>query len=320
MPACHERGDTTPAARSRWTRTCGRGAGRRPGRSTSTWRRRRRCPRSASPSSRRRSDTGSTPASCWRPPCMSRPGEPAYISRKKHNLFGYNAYDRARSALRPPSPLRGEHRCHGEVHQGVVPDARRSLVGRPADPAEHAAVLVLVPPLGDRREPDRDLDPPPLPGSSVDQVRRARGRRPAQRPEPGLGPSHLDRRRHPGGGRLRRHLETIALDSEVVAGPLVPPVPAGPGLLDGVTFQGGSASLSPVAPVPSAPEPAGPTSVAARRVRTEARAITLAVPAPREPGSYQLDVDMLDKGGRPLPAAEWSTSRASRSGCGAIEP
>ena len=46
------------------------------------------------------------------------------------------------------------------------------------------------------------------------------------------------------------------------------------------------------------------TSVAARRIRTEARAITIAVPAPQEPGSYWLDVDMLDLGGRPLPAAD----------------
>ena len=74
-------------------------------------------------------------------------------------------------------------------------------MGRAADTAEHAAVLVLVTPLGDRREPDRDRDPSPFPGSSVDHVRRPGRRRSTRRPEPGLGPSHVDRRRHPGGGR-----------------------------------------------------------------------------------------------------------------------
>jgi len=48
----------------------------------------------------------------------------------------------------------------------------------------------------------------------------------------------------------------------------------------------------------------GPTSVAARRVRTANRSITLAVVAPREPGTYLLDVEMRDSGNRPLPAAE----------------
>ena len=56
--------------------------------------------------------------------------------------------------------------------------------------------------------------------------------------------------------------------------------------------------------MPSNPEPTSPTSVAARRVRTEARAITIAVPAPRAPGRYRLDVSMLDSGGRPLPAGD----------------
>ncbi len=56
--------------------------------------------------------------------------------------------------------------------------------------------------------------------------------------------------------------------------------------------------------MPSTKKPTGPTSVAARRVRTEARAITIAVPAPHEPGRYRLDVDMLNSGGRPLPAAD----------------
>ena len=54
-------------------------------------------------------------------------------------------------------------------------------MGRPADAAEHAAVLVLVPQVGDRREPDRDLDPPRLPRPPVDQLRRPGRERPAPR-------------------------------------------------------------------------------------------------------------------------------------------
>ena len=103
--------------------------------------------------------------------------------------------------------IRGWYRFHGEVHQGVVPDSRRSLVGRPTDPAEHAAVLVLFTPLGGRREPDRDRDPSSLPGPPVDQVRRTGRRRSTQRSEPSLGPSHVDRRRDPSGDRVRRDVE-----------------------------------------------------------------------------------------------------------------
>jgi hypothetical protein len=92
----------------------------------------------------------------------------------------------------------------------------------------------------------------------------------------------------------------VALDSEAVAGTLEPPLLAGPGVLDAVASGLGS----PRAPVASVPAPTRSTTVGARRVRTEAHAITIAVAAPREPGRYALGVEMLDTGGRPLPAAQ----------------
>ncbi len=53
------------------------------------------------------------------------------------------------------------------------------------------------------------------------------------------------------------------------------------------------------------PPPAKPTiTTAAPRSRTESRSVTLTVTVPREPGRYLLQVDMRDIGRRPLPAAE----------------
>ena len=72
-----------------------------------------------------------------------------YISRKKHNLFGYNAFDR--------DPLRfatafATYAASIDSTARFIKEAyltrERSLVGRPADAAEHAAVLVLLTPDG----------------------------------------------------------------------------------------------------------------------------------------------------------------------------
>ena len=49
---------------------------------------------------------------------------------------------------------------------------------------------------------------------------------------------------------------------------------------------------------------AKPRTVKARRTSTSAHGITLAVTAPREPGRYQLRIVMLDLRGRPLPRAD----------------
>ena len=126
----------------------------------------------------------------------------SYISRVKHNLFGLNAYDR--DPLRYASShatLRREHQGDGEVHRDLVPDPGRPLVGRPADASEHAAVLVLVGPVGRGREPDRKLDPSRLPGRPEDQVRGPGHDRSAARRRQSLVPSQVVRWRDPRGRR-----------------------------------------------------------------------------------------------------------------------
>ncbi len=229
----------------------------------------------------------------------------AYISRKRHNLFGYNAYDRGplRFATAFASYAAGIDATARFIKESYLTRGGRWWGGRPTLRSmqqfwssshrwgigvSRIATAIHLQSLA--RRSIRFAAPAvdgPLNGQSQASVRLT-----------WTGGAI------PAGVGFVATWRTIALDSEVVAGPLVPPVPSGPGLLDGMTLQGGSASLSPVAPVPSAPEPAGPTRVTARRIRTEARAITINVPAPREPGRYQLDVDMLDTGGRPLPAAD----------------
>ena len=77
------------------------------------------------------------------------------------------------------------------------------------------------------------------------------------------------------------------------------------------------ANLSPAAAGPNAADTKRATTVAARRVGTETRRIALAVATPVSPGSYRLDLEMRDVGGRPLPADERVLSRASRFGSGA---
>ena len=64
------------------------------------------------------------------------------------------------------------------------------------------------------------------------------------------------------------------------------------------------ANPPPAAPGPNAADAKRATTVAARRVGTGTRRIALAVATPVSPGSYRLDLEMRDVGGRPLPAAE----------------
>ena len=54
----------------------------------------------------------------------------------------------------------------------------------------------------------------------------------------------------------------------------------------------------------AAPKPGVPSRVDARRARTGTRSITLAIAAPREPGRYMLAVQALDSGRRALPARD----------------
>ncbi len=229
----------------------------------------------------------------------------AYISRKRHNLFGYNAYDRGalHYATAFASYAAGIDATARFIKESYLTRGGRWWGGRPT-----------------LRSMQQFWSSSHRWGIGVSQIATAihlhsLARRSIRFAAPVVdgplnGQSQASVRLTWTGGAIPAGVDfvatwrPIALDSEVVAGPIAPPIPAGPGLLDAVTIQRGSASLSPVAPVPSAPEPTGPMSAAARRVRTEARAITIVVPAPHEPGSYRLDVDMLDSDGRPLPAAD----------------
>jgi hypothetical protein len=116
----------------------------------------------------------------------------------------------------------------------------------------------------------------------------------------------------PAGVEFVATWEPIELDSEIIAAATASPAIGNAGAGDATGSPAAPSTASPTAsrgpaqatPTPNAPGASRPTSVAARRVRVGARSITLALPAPREPGSYVLDVEMRDAGLRPLPAAE----------------
>ncbi len=97
------------------------------------------------------------------------------------------------------------------------------------------------------------------------------------------------------GGAIPAGVEFVArwvpveLDADAVAAVLSGPVAAETGAVDAA-----------VNPSPARPTITSPAS----RSRTRARSVTLTIRAPRQPGRYLLEVDMRDTGRRPLPAAE----------------
>jgi hypothetical protein len=97
------------------------------------------------------------------------------------------------------------------------------------------------------------------------------------------------------GGTIPAGVEFVArwvpaeLDADAVAAVPTPAANAETGAVDGVL------SASP-------PNPA--ITTAASRARTMARSITLTVAAPSQPGRYLLEVDMRDTGGGSLPSAQ----------------
>jgi Mannosyl-glycoprotein endo-beta-N-acetylglucosaminidase len=97
--------------------------------------------------------------------------------------------------------------------------------------------------------------------------------------------------------------EPILLDADVVAETASTGV-ANHGSIDAAPSPASAAGPSVVTAAPTGPDPSGPSSVAARRVKSGSRSITLGVAAPADPGTYLLDVEMLDSGRRPLPSAE----------------
>ena len=107
----------------------------------------------------------------------------------------------------------------------------------------------------------------------------------------------------PAGVEFVGTWEAIALDSDAptIAASGVTTSDAGP--IDATTLSIDPAN-PPAGAGPNAADAKRATTVAARRVRTGTRRIALSVATPVSPGSYRLDLEMRDVGGRPLRAAE----------------
>ena len=98
--------------------------------------------------------------------------------------------------------------------------------------------------------------------------------------------------------------EPIALDSDLITTGTTRVVTSDPGPVDATAPSITPANLSPAAAGSDGADTIRATIVAAHRVGTETRRIALMVGAPVAPGRYLLDVEMRDSDRRPLPAAE----------------
>ena len=104
----------------------------------------------------------------------------------------------------------------------------------------------------------------------------------------------------PAGVEFVATWEPIALDSDAATIAASSDADA----MDVTTPSIDPANPPPAVPKPNAADAKRATTVAARRVGSGTRRIALAVATPVAPGSYRLDLEMRDVGGRPLPAAE----------------
>ncbi len=106
--------------------------------------------------------------------------------------------------------------------------------------------------------------------------------------------------------RFLAHWEPIELDSVVGAVTFSSLVAGAPGdLVAGLAAPGTApANESQAGRIRSSLVRRGPTIVRVRRVRTRSRSITFAVAAPSEPGRYLLRLEMRDSDRHPLPARE----------------
>ena len=195
----------------------------------------------------------------------------SYISRVKHNLFGYNAYDRdplrhatafasyAASIDKTAKFMKASYLTPGGRWWGGQPTLRSmqqfwSSSHRWGVGVSRIATSIHLDSISRRSITFAALVVSgPLHGGSKASVRLT-----------------WSGGAIPAGIEFVASWEPIELDSEIV----------------------GATSTRPV------------TGVAARRVKNQKRSITLAVPTPPEPGSYLLEVEMRDAGRRPLPAAD----------------
>ena len=230
-----------------------------------------------------------------------------YISRAKHNLFGYNAYDRnpGRYASAYATYAANINATARFIRDAYLTPGGRWWGGRPTlrsmeqfwssshrwgEGVSRIASSIRLPSIA--RRSIRFAAPVvsgPLQGGGRARVGLAwRG---------GALPDAI---------RFVVHWQPVELDADAGAATISSPVT---GTTAGVYADVAAAPTSLAGPSPAAQARTtvgrrGSTSIAARRVRTRARAIMLAVTAPREPGTYLLDIELRDKGGRLLPRAE----------------
>lgn len=249
----------------------------------------------------------------------------SYIARVKHNLFGYNAYDRdpfryatafgtfAANIDATAKFIKDFYLTPGGQWWGGAPTLRSmqqfwSSSGRWGESVSRVATSIRLATLN---------------GSGYRFAAPVVGDllHPGQDATVGLAWSGDPL---PAGVSFVATWQPVQLDSDAIAavgppedgdntvGPAdraSPPAgaPAGSssvGGIDGASSQGGTvdgATASSVRPV--APQP-DPTIVAARRSNTSPRTMTLAVAVPQQPGAYVLQVGARDTGGQPLPASQ----------------
>src|SRR6478735_6024357 len=230
----------------------------------------------------------------------------SYIARAKHNLFGYNAYDR--------DPVR-------------FASAYATFAANIDDTARFIKDMYLT--RGGRwwggqptlRSMQQFWSSSHTWGINVSRIAtsihlaRLKGRK--------IGfaaPVVVSGLLHPGqrasvhlgwvGGSIPAGVEfvatwrPIALDSDVMTTGTLPVVTGDPRPVGVAAPSIAPANASPGAAGPDAGDLARSTTVAARRVGAGTRRIELVAVAPAAPGRYLLDVEMRDSDGRPLPAAD----------------
>ncbi len=227
----------------------------------------------------------------------------SYIARVKHNLFGYNAYDR--------DPLR-------------FASAYATFAANIDDTARFIKDMYLT--RGGRwwggqptlRSMQQFWSSSHSWGVNVSRIATAihldtlTGRRISFAAPIVSGPLHPGERASvdltwvggamPAGVEFVATWEAIALDSDALMSAPSGVATSDAGAIDATTPSIDPANPPPAALGPSAADAKRATTVAARRVGTGTRRITLSVATPVSPGSYRLDLEMRDVGGRPLPA------------------
>lgn len=226
----------------------------------------------------------------------------SYIARVKHNLFGYNAFDRdpVRFASAYPTYAANVDDTARFIHDAYLTPGGRYWLGQPTlrsmqrywsssqvwgtSISRMASSIRLRSLAGTSIDFAAPVVPAPIHAGDTTTV--------------GLtwsGPAI------PSGVEFAATWQPIALDSEVVA--------AGTSTGGSLGAEAAVAAASPSSPATgpvggAGLDPTGPTTLATTRVRTAAGAVDLAVAVPEAPGDYMLDVEMRDSGGGALPAAQ----------------